>query len=127
MIAGTDGRAATDPSPFAGPELLEVLETLAAQEGKITEAIYPLFFERRPDARPLFGVHALAEREEMIRETSTEESPWYVVPADNKWYTRLVVGAAVIDALGGLKLKYPELDEAKVKELRAARTALTKG
>jgi hypothetical protein len=49
--------------------LLEVLETLAAQEGKLTEALYPLFFERRPDAKPLFGVHAIAEREEMIRET----------------------------------------------------------
>jgi hypothetical protein len=49
--------------------LLEVLETLAAHEAKITEALYPLFFERRADARPLFGVHAIAEREEMIRET----------------------------------------------------------
>jgi PPK2 family polyphosphate:nucleotide phosphotransferase len=64
--------------------------------------------------------------EDLIRETSTEEAPWYVIPADNKWYTRLVVGAAVIDALGELKLKYPEVDEAKLKELRAARTALAK-
>ena len=49
--------------------LLVVLEALAAQEAKITEALYPLFFERRPAAQPLLGLHALAEREEMIRET----------------------------------------------------------
>ena len=69
MNDGADGRAATGLGTSEGLELLEVLATLAAQAGKITEAIYPLFFDRRPDARPLFGVHALAEREEMIRET----------------------------------------------------------
>lgn len=52
-----------------GLELVAVLETLAAEEAKITESLYPLFFERRPDVCPLFGVHAIAEREEMIRET----------------------------------------------------------
>ena len=62
--------------------------------------------------------------EEMIRETSTEDSPWYVVPADNKWFTRVVVAAAVIDALASLKLHYPKVDAAKRKELAAARTAL---
>lgn len=49
--------------------LFEVLDTLAARESKICEALYPAFFARRPDAVPLFGVHALAEREEMLRET----------------------------------------------------------
>ncbi len=72
MNDGVDGRAGTASDRLTTAEglaLLEVLETLAAQEGKITEALYPLFFDRRPDARPLFGVHAIAEREEMIRET----------------------------------------------------------
>ena len=62
--------------------------------------------------------------EEAIRETATKESPWYVVPADNKWFTRIVVASAVIDALAGLKLKYPELDEEKRKGLQAAKKAL---
>lgn len=69
MTDGASPRAALGLEPSESIVLLEVLESLAAQEGKITEALYPLFFERRPDARPLFGVHALAEREEMIRET----------------------------------------------------------
>ena len=62
--------------------------------------------------------------EEMIRETATEEAPWYVVPADQKWYTRLVVEAAVIDALASLDLRYPEVDAAKRKELAEARETL---
>ena len=62
--------------------------------------------------------------EDMIRNTATKESPWYVVPADNKWFTRLVVSAAVIDTLASLNLKYPELDEEKLKELTEARRLL---
>jgi PPK2 family polyphosphate:nucleotide phosphotransferase len=64
--------------------------------------------------------------EEMIRETATKDAPWYVVPADNKWYTRLVVAEAVIDALGELGLEYPKVDSVKRKELTAARAALVK-
>jgi PPK2 family polyphosphate:nucleotide phosphotransferase len=64
--------------------------------------------------------------EETIRETSTRDAPWYVVPADNKWYTRLIVAGAVIDALGELGLKYPQVDDAKLKELTATRSALLK-
>jgi len=64
--------------------------------------------------------------EELIRETSTEQAPWYVVPADNKWYTRLVVGAAIIHALDELDLHYPQVDRAKRKELEATRAALLK-
>jgi len=63
--------------------------------------------------------------EDMIRETATECAPWYVVPADHKWFTRLVVGAAVIDALGTLDLKYPEVGKDKLAELAAAKEALT--
>lgn len=62
--------------------------------------------------------------EGMIRNTATKESPWYVVPADNKWFTRLVVAAAVIEALDSLDLKYPEVDEEKLKELAEAKSLL---
>jgi PPK2 family polyphosphate:nucleotide phosphotransferase len=62
--------------------------------------------------------------EDMIRNTSTEHAPWYVVPADNKWFTRLVVSAAVVDTLESLDLAYPKVDEAKRKELEAAKKSL---
>jgi len=62
--------------------------------------------------------------EETIRQTATKESPWYVVPADNKWFTRLVVAAAVIDAMASLDLHYPKVNEAKLAELAAAKKAL---
>lgn len=62
--------------------------------------------------------------EDMIRQTSTEEAPWYVVPADNKWFTRIVVADAVVDALESLELRFPKLDAAKLKELAAARALL---
>ena len=62
--------------------------------------------------------------EEMIRTTAAKHAPWYVVPADNKWFTRLVVAAAVIEALDSLNLAYPTVDEAKRKELAAARAML---
>ena len=63
----------------------------------------------------------------MIRATSTRHAPWYVVPADNKWFTRLVVAAAVIDALEGLDLAFPKVDAAKLRELAAAKKALLAG
>ena len=62
--------------------------------------------------------------EETIRETATEESPWYVVPADNKWFTRVIVSAAVIDALASRKLHYPKVSAAQRQELATARKAL---
>ena len=62
--------------------------------------------------------------EEMIQETATKESPWYVVPADNKWFTRVVVAGAVIETLASLDLAYPEVDESKLKELAAAKKKL---
>ena len=62
--------------------------------------------------------------EETIRETATEDAPWYVVPADHKWFTRVVVAAAVIDALASLDLHYPEVSSAKRQELFGAREAL---
>ena len=62
--------------------------------------------------------------EETIRNTATDYAPWYVVPADNKWFTRLVVAAAVIDALLSLQLAYPKVDQAKLKELDAVKHTL---
>jgi PPK2 family polyphosphate:nucleotide phosphotransferase len=64
--------------------------------------------------------------EEMIRNTATKHAPWYVVPADNKWFTRVVVAAAVIEALASLDLAYPEVGPEKLKELAAAKNALLK-
>jgi len=61
----------------------------------------------------------------MIRHTATKEAPWYVVPADSKWFTRVVVAAAVIDALSSLGLHFPEVGPQKLKELAAARRMLT--
>ncbi len=62
--------------------------------------------------------------ETMIRETSTPQCPWYVVPADNKWYTRLVVGAAVVDALASLGVDYPVIDAHQRAELVEAKAIL---
>jgi len=62
--------------------------------------------------------------EDMICETSTPEAPWYVIPADNKWFTRVAVAAAIIDTLEGLKLSYPTVSEEKLKELAEARKLL---
>ena len=62
--------------------------------------------------------------EDMIRATATPHAPWYVVPADNKWFTRLVVAAAVVDALERLDLRYPKVDKKKRAELAAARALL---
>lgn len=64
--------------------------------------------------------------EDAIRHTASPAAPWYVVPADNKWFTRLVVAAAVVEAMAGLKLHYPVVDAAKKKELAAARATLLK-
>jgi PPK2 family polyphosphate:nucleotide phosphotransferase len=65
--------------------------------------------------------------EDMIQNTATKEAPWYVVPADNKWFTRVVVAAAVIDALADLNLHYPKVGDEKLKELAAAKKALLAG
>jgi PPK2 family polyphosphate:nucleotide phosphotransferase len=65
--------------------------------------------------------------EEMIRATATPHAPWYVVPADNKWFTRLVVAAATVDALERMELAYPMVGPEKRKELLAARRELGGG
>jgi PPK2 family polyphosphate:nucleotide phosphotransferase len=62
--------------------------------------------------------------EEMIRGTAAKHAPWHVVPADNKWYTRLVVAAAIVAAMERLELHFPRLDAVRRRELAAARRAL---
>jgi len=64
--------------------------------------------------------------EDVIRYTATKHAPWYVVPADNKWFTHLVVAAAIIETLEELGIAYPKVDAAKRKELQEARRALGK-
>jgi PPK2 family polyphosphate:nucleotide phosphotransferase len=66
----------------------------------------------------------MAAYEDTIRHTATAHAPWYVVPADHKWFTRLVVASAVVDALDDLKLDYPTIDASKKRELEEARRAL---
>jgi PPK2 family polyphosphate:nucleotide phosphotransferase len=65
--------------------------------------------------------------EEAIRATATKQAPWYVVPADNKWFTRLVVAAAIVEAVEELDLAYPKVNAEKAKELAAARVELARG
>ncbi|MGA2425020.1 MAG: polyphosphate kinase 2 family protein [Terriglobales bacterium] len=64
--------------------------------------------------------------EDMIRHTASEYAPWYVVPADNKWFTRLVVSHAVVDALKAMDLKYPKVGSAERTALAQARKQLEK-
>jgi len=94
------------------------------------------FLERldQPEKNWKFSAADLRERgrwddymkayEDMIVHTASEHAPWYVVPADNKWFTRAVVAAAIVDTLEDLKLAYPKVDASKKKELQAARAAL---
>jgi PPK2 family polyphosphate:nucleotide phosphotransferase len=94
------------------------------------------FLERldTPSKNWKFSLGDLAERErwddymaayeDMIRNTSTPEARWYVVPADNKWFTRLVVAAALVDAMERLDLKFPKVSEDAQRDLGRARKAL---
>jgi hypothetical protein len=62
--------------------------------------------------------------EEAIRATASEHAPWYVVPADNKWFTRLLVAAAIVEAVEKLDLAYPTVGPEKRRELQTIRAAL---
>jgi len=87
-----------------------------------------------PEKRWKFSVGDVAERrlwkqymdayEDMIRETSTDFAPWYVVPADHKWWTRALVGAIVIEALESLNLQFPKITGERRRELLRIRRAL---
>ena len=62
--------------------------------------------------------------EQMIRNTATKKAPWYVVPANNKWFTRIVVAAAVIEALDSMNLSYPKLSPARLKDVALVKEML---
>ena len=62
--------------------------------------------------------------EDMIQHTATKQAPWYVVPADNKWFTRAVVAGVVVDTLESLDLAYPTVTPEEKKQLEAARKTL---
>jgi PPK2 family polyphosphate:nucleotide phosphotransferase len=94
------------------------------------------FLERleNPEKNWKFSVSDIKERafwsdymtayEDAIRQTASRDAPWYVVPADNKWFTRVVVAAAVVDTLGSLGLSYPKVDKERRRELVKAKRAL---
>src|SRR6266404_5419062 len=97
------------------------------------------FLERLEDSKKnwKFSMDDIKERkfwddyqeayEEMVQNTATKRAPWYVIPADNKWHGRLVIASAIIDALNGLDLAFPDVDKEKKKELEEIREALLKG
>jgi PPK2 family polyphosphate:nucleotide phosphotransferase len=90
-----------------------------------------------PEKNWKFSANDAAEREhwkdyqsayeDAIRETATTEAPWYVVPADHKWFTRLVVGAAIVETLVDLELRYPTVTPAQRRALTATRRDLLRG
>ena len=65
--------------------------------------------------------------EDLVRGTATEAAPWYVVPADQKWFSRLVVAAAIVERLEAIDPKFPKLDEAELRDIAALRAALGGG
>src|SRR5664279_1707025 len=87
-----------------------------------------------PAKRWKFSMGDVAERklwpkymhayDDLIRQTSTPEAPWFVVPADNKWFTRLVVAGAMVEAMDRLKLEFPRVQGKRLKELHKVRRAL---
>ena len=87
-----------------------------------------------PDKRWKFSPYDVAERklwdrfieayEETIRHTATKDAPWYVVPADHKWFARLVVAAVLVERMESLDLEFPKLDEANIEEVEKAHAEL---
>ena len=94
------------------------------------------FLERidEPDKRWKFSAGDIVERghwdaymaayEDMIRHTATKTAPWHVVPADNKWFTRLVIAATIVDRLERLDPKFPPVDDKALKEMEQVRKQL---
>jgi PPK2 family polyphosphate:nucleotide phosphotransferase len=94
------------------------------------------FLERLDDSKKnwKFSMADITERgywkdyqeayEEMIQNTATKHAPWFVVPADNKWFTQMIVASAIIEALDDLNLAFPDVDKTKKKELEGVRASL---
>jgi PPK2 family polyphosphate:nucleotide phosphotransferase len=126
-------------------EDINTFETFLARNGVVIRKFFlhvskeeqkKRFLERLEDSKKnwKFSMDDIKERkfwddyqeayEEMVQSTATKRAPWYVIPADNKWYGRLVIASAVIEVLNGLDLKFPDVDKEKKKELEAIREAL---
>lgn len=140
------------PSGLAGPNIwkerfedIRAFERYLARNGTVIRKFFlhvskdeqkKRFLERieRPEKNWKFSAADVRERahwdaymrayEDAIRHTAAPHAPWYVVPADHKWYTRIVVAAAIIDTLCSLNLHYPVVDAARRRELEEARRAL---
>jgi PPK2 family polyphosphate:nucleotide phosphotransferase len=94
------------------------------------------FLERleEPAKRWKFSMSDVAERklwddymeayEDTIRNTSRPEAPWHIIPADNKWFARLLIGATIVEALEGLKLEFPTVEGSALAEMEKVRKAL---
>ena len=111
----------------------QALETKAFPQASNVTADAAIIVFSRPDGGKLSPADVRERQnwddymkayEEMIANTSTKHAPWYVVPADNKWYTRVVVAAAIVEALEDLKLAYPKVDASQRKDLNAAKASL---
>jgi hypothetical protein len=68
----------------------------------------------------------MAAYQDMVRHTSSAEAPWHVVPADHKWFARVVIGSAIVGALETLNLRFPRADKASQEEFERMRKALEK-
>ena len=87
-----------------------------------------------PSKRWKFALHDVEERklwdefikvyEDTIRHTATKHAPWYVIPADRKWFARLIAATVLVERMEALDLQYPKLDEAELRELKKAEATL---
>jgi PPK2 family polyphosphate:nucleotide phosphotransferase len=133
--SGTSGSPTLRVSDYAtrqGTKILKFFLHVSRKEQK------KRFLERldEPEKNWKFSASDVKEREcwsdymhafeEAIRATASNHAPWFVVPADNKWFTRLLVAAAIVDAVEDLGLAYPKVDAAKRKELAGVRAALSR-
>jgi hypothetical protein len=66
----------------------------------------------------------MAVYQDIVRHTSTAVAPWYVVPADHKWFARVVIGSAIVSTLDALNLRFPRADKASLEEFKRVREAL---
>jgi hypothetical protein len=66
----------------------------------------------------------MAAYQDLVRHTSTPLAPWYVVPADHKWFARVVIGSAIVSTLESLNLRFPRTDKASLQEFKQVREAL---
>jgi len=135
------------PAPHVGKKIWDHFEDYLTRQGTIILKFFlhvsraeqkRRFMQRleRPRKHWKFSAADIRERgfwadymhafEEAIRATATPQAPWFVVPADNKWFTRLIVASAIVEAVENLGLSYPKIDAAKKKELVAARAALAR-